>query len=796
MQRSHLVISSWCMAAALGGTFAAADVRTGFPADPGGAAPVIQAAGGVAATALESGIQVRPATGLDRESWELGMRLSGFGRRGEVRPVAMVQPVRSGEGVQYRRGELTEWYVRHPEGIEQGFTLETRPAGPAHRPLVLELSLGGDLVAISDAGGRGVHFSRPSGQVQMTYGGLVAFDATGRELPSRLGACQSRLWIEVDDADAAYPVIIDPLMSAPAWIQEGDLEGAFAGQRIRVVGDVNGDGYDDVLVTRIRPGSVSLYLGSPSGLSTTTSWVFRPVDHGSQGPNVVTYQDIYLGAAGDVNGDGYADVILGFPYHTLNGGGEGRAWVFLGSPTGLEATAVWAVNGEVADANFGWWVNGAGDINGDGYGDILVGAPFHSVDYLWAGKAYAYLGSATGPSTTPVWQREAFQDFANFGRHLSSAGDVNGDGFDDILVSAPGFNNPESGEGVVFLYYGAPAGLNPTPLILEMNRAGAAFGTVAESAGDINGDGYADVVVSAPNHSNPQVNEGAVFAFYGSASGLSTTPVWWVEGNFDGLKLGRGLAGAGDLNGDGYDDIVVGTPNAPPSGGSANTGQARVYLGSATGLAPSPSWIQGGLQSKSEFGWALAGLGDTDGDGYHDVLIGAPLFQNALTGEGAAYLFRGCLETDGDGVCNVVDNCPALANQAQANADGDVAGDDCDCAPADAQIWSAPGPVVGLSLAHDTGLQQTTLSWQAPASPGGSGAPVYDVVRAGSSDDFVAGAACLASASSQLSINDSTLPPPGGVHSYLVRPRNACAASDAPVGSSSLGVPRAVRACP
>jgi hypothetical protein len=139
-------------------------------------------------------------------------------------------------------------------------------------------------------------------------------------------------------------------------------------------------------------------------------------------------------------------------------------------------------------------------------------------------------------------------------------GDVNGDGYDDVIVGAVGYDDGETDEGRVFVYYGSASGLPPAPdWTAESDQAGAGFASVSR-AGDVNGDGYGDVIIGASAYDNGQTDEGRVYVYHGSASGLSTTPDEIAESNQDQAFFGFSVGTAGDVNGDGYDDVVVGAP--------------------------------------------------------------------------------------------------------------------------------------------------------------------------------------------------------------------------------------------
>ena len=135
-------------------------------------------------------------------------------------------------------------------------------------------------------------------------------------------------------------------------------------------------------------------------------------------------------------------------------------------------------------------------------------------------------------STSPDWTGEPNQASAYYGVSVSSAGDVNGDGYSDVIVGAWFYDNVETYEGAAFLYYGSATGPSTTPdWIGEPNQASAYYGISVSSAGDVNGDGYSDIIVGAYRYDNGQIDEGGAFVYYGSASGLSLTPNWTGESN-------------------------------------------------------------------------------------------------------------------------------------------------------------------------------------------------------------------------------------------------------------------------
>jgi FG-GAP repeat protein len=284
-----------------------------------------------------------------------------------------------------------------------------------------------------------------------------------------------------------------------------------------------------------------------------------------------------------VNGDGYDDVIVGAPHFDDGQTDEGGAWVFLGSATGLSQTPAWSAESDQQGSLFGRWVGSAGDVNGDGYDDVIVGAHFYDDDQPNEGRAFVYDGSANGLSSTPDWIADGNQANAWFGRAVSSAGDVNHDGYDDVIVGAPKFDNDQANEGRAFGFYGSPAGLSPTPnWIAEADQADAWYGRRVSRAGDVNADGYDDVIIAAPNYDTANPDGGKVFIYYGSSAGLEQAPAWTPQLDQDHAWFGRSVSTAGDVNGDGFDDVIIGAPQYDD--GQKDEGAAWVFEGSAEGL--------------------------------------------------------------------------------------------------------------------------------------------------------------------------------------------------------------------
>jgi hypothetical protein len=451
------------------------------------------------------------------------------------------------------------------------------------------------------------------------------------------------------------------LATSPSWVAESNQAGAQGFMpSASTAGDVNGDGYDDVIVAasgydngETDEGRVFVYYGSPTGLSTVPDWTAESNQAGAQ----MGYPMVRT--AGDVNGDGYADIIVSAAYYDNGQTDEGAAFVWYGSASGLgengtPANADWMAEGDQASAYLCNTIGTAGDINGDGYSDIFVGTNWYDHGEGDEGAVFVWYGSASGlgPNGTPAnadWMAESNQGFAMFGLP-AVAGDVNGDGYNDVVVGAGYYSNGQSREGAVFAWYGSAAGLgsngNPSNAdwMAEGDQANAWLGGAPDGldTGDFNSDGYADVIAGAGAYDIAQADVGQAFVWYGSASGLGpsgnpSNADWTIQGNQASAQLGFATKAAGDVNGDGYTDVIVSAPYY--SNGESSEGQGYVYFGGSTGLSTTPDWTAEINQAYAYFGECANTAGDVNGDGHADVIFCAKGYDNGQTDEGAAFVY-------------------------------------------------------------------------------------------------------------------------------------------------------------
>lgn len=421
---------------------------------------------------------------------------------------------------------------------------------------------------------------------------------------------------------------------------ESNQAGAQAGYSVSSAGDINGDGYSDVLVGapfydkgQTNEGAVFVYHGSATGLGANPALVLESNQAEAQfGTSVST--------AGDVNKDGFSDIIAGAPMYDKGETNEGAAFVYQGSAAGINANNPVILESNQAEARLGRSVDGLGDGNGDGFSDVAVGAPLYDKGQSNEGAVFVYHGSALGININPAVTLESNQADASFGHSVAGAGDVNGDGFSDLVTGAILFDSGQKDEGAAFVFHGSAAGINANAaVVLENNQVSAAHGWSVASAGDVNGDGYGDIVVGSYLYDNGQVNEGAAFVYHGSQAGTNPVAAVTLESNQTEAKSGISVACAGDINGDGYSDILVGVWQFDQ--GEANEGAVMVHQGSATGIIKTPISTMEGNQANAAMGWSAKSAGDINGDGYSDIIAGANMFDNGQVDEGAAFVWCG-----------------------------------------------------------------------------------------------------------------------------------------------------------
>ena len=419
---------------------------------------------------------------------------------------------------------------------------------------------------------------------------------------------------------ALHPVLATPLGAQAGafetrYILQGAVDGDELGRSVAGAGDVNGDGFPDIIVGapamstggRIRNGVVFVYSGRDG---KTLGQLEGEVSGDGLGSSVA--------GIGDVNQDGFDDVIVGAARADIAGKSDaGSAYVF----SGKDGAKLWQTDGAAGDL-LGLSVAAAGDVNRDGFPDVIVGAPRADIaGNSDAGSTYVY----SGRDGSTLWQFDGVGYRDLLGSSVSGAGDVNRDGYDDVILGAPGAS---SSGGYAHVYSGRDG-----KRLLQFSGPYGGFygphhrlGTSVAAAGDVNQDGYDDVIVGAPGTTsssefppvfNPKIGSAYVY------SGKDGKMIWEFRGSAfsspfgtSGTRLGGVVAGAGDVNQDGYPDLLAGQSGSP--GAVLYSGRDGTRL-----------W-----EFEDRSIGSLAAAGDVNQDGFPDVIAGS-----AYPGSGTAFVY-------------------------------------------------------------------------------------------------------------------------------------------------------------
>ncbi len=480
------------------------------------------------------------------------------------------------------------------------------------------------------------------------------------------------------------------------FVLNGVDGGDESGKSVSSAGDVNGDGFDDLLVGALggdsngnTAGESYVVFGKAGGWGASVDLSTLDGSDGFvlNGVDAFDRSGASVSGAGDVNGDGFDDLLVGAWGAYPNGNAAGESYVVFGKGSGWGASVElsmldggdgFVLNGVDASDESGISVSAAGDVNGDGFGDLLVGAPRSAPDGNFAaGESYVVFGKAGGwGASVDLSTLDGGDGFVlngvdasdESGSVVSGAGDVNGDGFDDLLVGANLGNPNGSDSGESYVVFGKAEGWGASVdlsildgsngFVLNGVSAFDQSGISVSAAGDVNGDGFGDLLVGAfRSDPNGIDSAGESYVVFGKAAGWGASVDLSALDGSDGFVMngvnasdrsGRSVSGAGDVNGDGFDDLLVGAYFGDSNGSDA--GESYVVFGQAGGwgasldlsmLDGSNGFVLNGVDAGDRSGSSVSSAGDVNGDGFDDLLIGAYGGEPNGNNSGESYVFFG-----------------------------------------------------------------------------------------------------------------------------------------------------------
>jgi len=377
-----------------------------------------------------------------------------------------------------------------------------------------------------------------------------------------------------------------------------------------------------------RDGRPDLIVGATDGNGQSTQVGEAHVFSGSNGALLYTFEAQEGGTAfggsvdgaGDVDGDGYADLIVGAKYDDTFAVFAGAVRLYSGRTGALLRTFY----GDGEGDRLGNSVSGAGDVDGDGFDDVIAGAFFDNNQGFWSGSAHVW----SGKTGKVLYVFNGDSEFDYFGVSVSGAGDVDADGHADLIVGAEGDEGSVPMTGSARVFSGATGAVLHT---FFGDAAGDDFGFAVSGAGDVDGDGHDDLIVGAWGNDAIAPDAGLARVF----SGATGAVLYTFHGDSPNEHFGSSVSAAGDFDGDSIPDLAVGAYFDGPSG--QTHGAVHIFSGASGSLLATVL----GDAATDGFGSSVSSAGDVDADGLADLVVGAPYGDASGTNAGSAHVLPG-----------------------------------------------------------------------------------------------------------------------------------------------------------